>query len=172
MDFAQRIHNTIVGVVDLLVEAFVSDPAANKLRAKYGLAGTHKEVRGLVLVQGVALEDAFEQGFGVGAMVRLFSTRGLHSRMRLAPTPTVFKSAFVEHNGQTMECLLGGHLLTVATIIDVTTLKAMADTGMLITQNTWVTEFPRAIAPAVKLVGPILASDAKPINNAEIVRCS
>jgi hypothetical protein len=40
---------------------------------------------------------------------------------------------------------------------------AMADTGIMITQNTWVTEFPRAIAPAIKMVGPILAADAKPL---------
>jgi len=41
--------------------------------------------------------------------------------------------------------------------------EAMADTGIMITQNTWVTEFPRAIAPAIKMVGPILAADAKPL---------
>jgi len=89
MDFGQRVTNTIVGTVDKIVEYMIADPAANKLRAKYGLKGTHKE--------------------------------------------------------------------------------AMADTGMMITQNTWITEFPRAIPPAVKLVGPILASAAKPIENPELV---
>jgi len=39
--------------------------------------------------------------------------------------------------------------------------EAMADTGILITQMTWMTEFPRAVAPAVKLVGPILPEAAK-----------
>ena len=34
MDFGERITNTIVGTVDSLVEYFISDPAANKLRAK------------------------------------------------------------------------------------------------------------------------------------------
>ena len=38
--------------------------------------------------------------------------------------------------------------------------EAMADTGILITQMTWMTEFPRAVAPAVKLVGPILPEPA------------
>jgi UDP:flavonoid glycosyltransferase YjiC (YdhE family) len=85
MDFSQRLHNTIVGLVDLAVEYFVTDPAANKLRAKYGLHGSHKD--------------------------------------------------------------------------------AMADVGIFISQSTWVTEFPRAVAPAIKLVGPILPEPAEPVAN-------
>mmetsp|Transcript_20925 Transcript_20925/g.54400 ORF Transcript_20925/g.54400 Transcript_20925/m.54400 type:complete len:514 (-) Transcript_20925:50-1591(-) len=41
--------------------------------------------------------------------------------------------------------------------------EAMADTGMMIVQTSWGIEFPTAVPPSVKLVGPILAAPAKPL---------
>lgn len=38
---------------------------------------------------------------------------------------------------------------------------AMADTGMMIVQTSWAVEFPRAVPPSVKLVGPILPQPPK-----------
>jgi len=88
MDFGQRIHNTIVHMVNNAIIDYIADPIADELRQRYGLEGTHAE--------------------------------------------------------------------------------AMADTGILITQMTWMTEFPRAVAPAVKLVGPILPEAAKELPAGEL----
>jgi UDP:flavonoid glycosyltransferase YjiC (YdhE family) len=41
--------------------------------------------------------------------------------------------------------------------------EAMCDHGMLIVQTSWAIEFPTAIPPVVKLVGPILPSAGKPL---------
>eukprot|EP00041_Stephanoeca_diplocostata_P019471 m.420193 g.420193 ORF g.420193 m.420193 type:complete len:516 (-) comp21314_c0_seq2:1313-2860(-) len=41
--------------------------------------------------------------------------------------------------------------------------EAMADTGMFIMQSSWAIEFPRAVPPSVRLVGPILPGPAKPL---------
>ena len=42
--------------------------------------------------------------------------------------------------------------------------EAQANTGILIAQTSWATEFPHVIVPAVKVVGPILPSPGKPLS--------
>eukprot|EP00038_Savillea_parva_P007479 m.170433 g.170433 ORF g.170433 m.170433 type:complete len:518 (+) comp13240_c0_seq1:81-1634(+) len=81
--FGDRVHNTIVYLVDKLIETFIADKITEELRAKYNLTGTHAE--------------------------------------------------------------------------------AMSDTGMFIMQTSWGIEYPTALPPAVKLVGPILPSAGAPL---------
>jgi len=82
MDFGERIHNHIVGLVHWYVDGFVNQKASEALRAKIG---------------GVA------------------------------PTST----------------------------------ESLAKVGILIAQGSWALEFPRPVPPALKVVGPILSTQAK-----------